>query len=295
MQQSQNELTGGWLSQAYLTYNVGNTMIKAGRQELPKSLSPMAFSEDWNVFKNTYDAIVAINTDIKDTTLVAAYVNRNNSNPWDMGTFADLNGGDGALMLTAQNKSIENVTLTGSYYHLKNFVDVAVADVATNVAGADVAGQFFNFDSDVTGVTSSIWGVRAGKTINDIAFGAAYSSGKDGAYAHNIGGTTSAVYTSTPLNQLIGGLVDEDKWLVSASTAAMNGQFTAMYSVSDSENGSYGGGYAWGQTSELDVVYATKLADVDVVAAYVHAANDEGGLGSDEAANLVRVTATYNF
>jgi len=39
---------GGWISQMYLTYGIGNTTFKLGRQELPKSLSPFAFSENWN-------------------------------------------------------------------------------------------------------------------------------------------------------------------------------------------------------------------------------------------------------
>ena len=46
---------GGWISQMYLTYGVANTTFKLGRQELPKSLSPFAFSEGWNVFKNTFE------------------------------------------------------------------------------------------------------------------------------------------------------------------------------------------------------------------------------------------------
>ena len=71
-------LSSAWISQAYLTYGIGNTSIKVGRQELPKSLSPFAFSEGWNVFKNTFEAALVVNTDIPDTTLVGAYVNRAN-------------------------------------------------------------------------------------------------------------------------------------------------------------------------------------------------------------------------
>ena len=71
-------LSGAWISQAYLTYGLGNTSFKVGRQELPKSLSPFAFSEGWNVFKNTFEAALIVNTDITDTTLVGAFVNRAN-------------------------------------------------------------------------------------------------------------------------------------------------------------------------------------------------------------------------
>ena len=41
-----------YVSQLYLAKTTGKTTLKLGRQELPKSLSPFAFSEGWNVFKN---------------------------------------------------------------------------------------------------------------------------------------------------------------------------------------------------------------------------------------------------
>ncbi|HID15927.1 MAG TPA: hypothetical protein EYP16_03880, partial [Candidatus Atribacteria bacterium] len=67
------------ITKAYLTKKLGNTTLKMGRQELPKNLSPLAFSENWNVYKNTFDAILAVNSgDIPDTTLVGAYVSRSN-------------------------------------------------------------------------------------------------------------------------------------------------------------------------------------------------------------------------
>ncbi|MBD3790128.1 MAG: hypothetical protein IE885_07175, partial [Campylobacterales bacterium] len=114
---------GGWVSQAYLTYGFGNTSIKVGRQELPKSLSPFAFSEDWNVFKNTFDAVLVVNTDLPETTLVGAWVLEENANFMhaNMADFNKLNGNDGVFMLTAQNKSIENLTLTGSWYYAADF------------------------------------------------------------------------------------------------------------------------------------------------------------------------------
>ncbi|HQR74537.1 MAG TPA: hypothetical protein PLH07_03005 [Sulfurovum sp.] len=104
-----NVISGGWISQLYVTYGVNNTSLKAGRQELPQSLSPFAYSEDWNVFKNTFDSVLLVNTDIPDTTLVGAYVYRANANGMhaNMQDFNNLNDQDAVYMLTAQNKSIE--------------------------------------------------------------------------------------------------------------------------------------------------------------------------------------------
>jgi len=118
------------LSKIFIAKKVANTTVKIGRQELPKSLSPLAFSEDWNVFKNTFDAILAVNSDIPDTTLVAAYVTAANATTnlggGSYSNMTDLRAGGpkgfevngGAYMLTIANKSVPMTAITASYYHL---------------------------------------------------------------------------------------------------------------------------------------------------------------------------------
>jgi len=114
------------LTQAYLTYGFGNTQIKIGRQTLPKSLSPFAYSEGWQVFKNTMEAALVVNKDLPDTTVVYAAVGRANSSIGRLDNFEDMGTRWGTAstvrfgtthMLTIQNKSIDNLTLTGSYYY----------------------------------------------------------------------------------------------------------------------------------------------------------------------------------
>ncbi len=78
-----------WFPQAYITYHpcdMGtNTTFKVGRQYLD---TPLAFTERWNLAPNSFDAIVALNQDIVNTTLVAAYVGRGN------GAFATVTNGE---------------------------------------------------------------------------------------------------------------------------------------------------------------------------------------------------------
>jgi len=161
------------ITKAYLTKKVANTTIKAGRQELPKSLSPLAFSEGWNVFKNTFDAVVAINTDIPDTTVVGAYVSRSNNNGGaDTGTFDALHSGssyatglldadgnsidrqatiDNAFMLTVANKSSKLIQPTLTYYALKNIELRTSADgaaVTTQALGKSGSALWANVDVD---------------------------------------------------------------------------------------------------------------------------------------------------
>ena len=111
-------LNGGEVTQAYLTYAIANTTVKVGRMELPKNLSPFAFSETWNVFSNTFEAALVVNSgDIPDTTLVGAWVMRGNS-IGNLGDWSDAGTNDnGIFMLTAVNKTVAGLTLTGTMYY----------------------------------------------------------------------------------------------------------------------------------------------------------------------------------
>lgn len=71
-----------YLGELYLNYKFGNTNIKAGRQKLD---TPMAGSDDARMLPNLFEAIVVSNTDIKDTTLIAAHVSKES-----VGTFGNV-------------------------------------------------------------------------------------------------------------------------------------------------------------------------------------------------------------
>jgi hypothetical protein len=81
--------TQDWLSQAYITFRgcgtaLDKTTFKIGRQYLD---TPLAFTENWNLAPNSFDAIVAVNSDINNVTLVGAYVGKGN------GTFGRVTNG----------------------------------------------------------------------------------------------------------------------------------------------------------------------------------------------------------
>ncbi len=130
--------SGAALSEAYVTYTLGNTTAKVGRQFIT---SPLVNSSGSRMFKEAFQAAVLINTDLPNTTLVAGYSDRFQGRTSDYdksvaggdsempsfkkeavfyGTGA-ANGGsnvfgfDGAYTAAAINKSITNLTLTGQY------------------------------------------------------------------------------------------------------------------------------------------------------------------------------------
>ena len=301
------------MTKAYLTKQVGNTTLKMGRQELPKSLSPLAFSESWNVYKNTFDAVVAINSDIPDTTLVGAYVDRSNNHA-DLGTFDEFQTGKagaevrpdkGAYMLTAQNKSLDGVTLTGSYYalpvgaapHTDAFWLDAKTDLNTlakvPVKLAVQGGQLKPDGLDDTNVL----GVKASAKTNGVNLSLAYSKVGAGTLSvQNVGtGVKTPLYT-----QMIGNqnfiAHDNDTVVLGASMPVGSGKLIANYDMT-TDNSAASNDY-----TELDLIYKTKLLGTNVLAAYVMQQSDnkifaktKDGVATEDTNNIIRVWTRYNF
>jgi imipenem/basic amino acid-specific outer membrane pore len=127
-----------WIHEAYLDYVfTKNTDVKFGRMELD---TPLAFTERWNATANSFEAIVAVNTDVPDTVLIGAWVAKGNGAtntlvhaPQVFGSEATFNpymaydevgNAGGALAFAAINKSIPNTPVQAWFY---NIYDVAQA------------------------------------------------------------------------------------------------------------------------------------------------------------------------
>jgi hypothetical protein len=291
--QGANGLRGGWISQAFLTYGLGNTSIKVGRQTLPKSLSPFAYSENWNVFHNTFDSVLLVNSDITDTTLVGAWVRNGNVNGMhaNMADFGRFNEQDGVYMLTAQNKSISDLTLTGTGYYGKEMIgtdDLTIlwGDAAYDAGSFGVALQGGTLMSDGFADDGVLYGAKLTGSIMGLNAMLAYSHSKD-TYPHQLGGSTSAMYTSTVVNQVLGGALtetDADKYVLGANMDALGGNIAGAYAYTDSDKSD--------KTNEFDLVYSTNLtSNTNLVLAYVYADTDS----VDDSINFVRVVGSYKF
>jgi hypothetical protein len=71
-----------FIGQAYLDYTNGKTNVKVGRQKLD---TPMAGSDDARMLPNLFEAAVLVNTDLENTTLIAAHVTKMTA-----GTFSNI-------------------------------------------------------------------------------------------------------------------------------------------------------------------------------------------------------------
>ncbi len=285
-------LNAAYFSQLYLTYGMGNTSLKVGRQELPKALSPFAYSEGWNVFNNTFDAALLVNTDIQDTVLVGAWVRSLNVNGEHalMADFNKINASDGVFMLTAQNKSIADLTLTGSWYYGSDYaagndLNILWGDAQYNAGVANIGIQGGAVMCDAVDDTKAFGAMASGK-LDILNVSAAYSHVNNSTLGmFQTGGDTSALYTDTALNQVDSVLGvnlnnDMDKFVVTAGADVLGGNLTGVYAYVD--NG--------GDFNEVDVVYSTNITENLVgVLAYVYSDVVAGDV------NLIRAVAKYNF
>ncbi len=289
-------------SKAYLTKKVGNTTLKLGRQELPKNLSPLAFSENWNVFKNTFDAIVAVNSDIPDTTLVGAYVSRSNKHA-DLSKFTPLIGtvagsdgqNNGAYMLTAANKSVANTPITVSYYQLPSSdLSAFWADVKANKLGpVNLALQGGTVMNGATGgKDTTAYGAKVAAKAGPVNLSLAYSTVDDGDVPIvNLGtGVKTPLYTQMVANQ---GAInsDNDTFVLKAVAPAGPGKLIAQYGMTSDDSS------AENDYNELDVLYKFKALGTNMLAGYVMQKYDKKTFanGTDDTNNIIRVWSRYNF
>nr|WP_321266781.1 hypothetical protein [uncultured Sulfurimonas sp.] len=318
------------VTKIFVAKKIANTTVKIGRQELPKSLSPFAFSEDWNVFKNTFDAALVVNTDIPDTTLVGAYVAGGNSST-DIQNIGDLavgrtSTGAGAAgvavngtayMLTIANKSIPMTAITATYYDLAKVATGTPKDGASiiwgdvKVAGKELpmglmvglqGGQISPEDSTALDNTTA-FGAKVGmKPMDALSVCLAYTSvdgtkNKVNVAMKNAGGIKTPLYTQMIYNQDAIALDSNTFMLKAAYNTGDYGTITAQYAAS-----------ATGKDSslitrnakdtdygELDLVYKVEAAGVQYFAAFINRSWSEKNAATADSDNRLRVWARYNF
>lgn len=152
-----------YLGEAYVQYKNGNTTLKGGRQKLD---TPMAGSDDARMLPNLFEAYVLSNTDVKDTTLIAAHVTK-----FAQGSFGRVYNG-GVLSVTSGYSLVDSKT------HVGEFVDMGTYAIGENTGGVSVAAAIY---SGVPGLKLQVWDYYAQDILNAIYaeanYGWSYASG----------------------------------------------------------------------------------------------------------------------
>ncbi len=319
------------LTKIFVAKTIANTTAKVGRMELPKSLSPFAYSEGWNVFKNTFDAALLINSDIPDTLVVGAYVSGGTDmtlgSTGNLEAVNDTAGGNtagipiegSAYMLTVQNKSIPMTTLTGSYYDL-NKIDTlqTVGDGKTGAAAmwldAKVAGKDMPLglkiglqggmitpensgldDTTAMGAKASI------KVIDALTLALAYTmvdgnDNKGNVAIKNTGtGIKSPLYTQMVYNQDAISLDADTYMLKAAYNTGDYGTVIAQYAGTSAGNSNLMGAKA--DYAEFDLMYKLKAGGVSYFAAYINRSLDDPAAvaGDGDSEDKIRFWARLAF
>ncbi len=323
--------TQNWASQAYVTYSpcntiLSNTTFKIGRQYLD---TPLAFTERWNLAPNSFDAIVVLNQDIKNVTLVGAYVGRGNgvkvrvSNGDKFEGYgtnaAHPDGGRGAYAVGALTKFIDGLPINLWYYDVVGTADAFWADADYTYKMAedmsfDLGAQYGSImpkgavEDAIPGIgDTNGFGVKIGTKIGMFDVMAAYSSVDDdngnakvalantATMSGTTGGKKTKLYTAGIYTDGTGVAVpgsDAYKLKASAKVAGI-GKFIAQYVVCENDNN-----LAMQNVSELDVIYATKLAGINTKWIYMNRSIDEGAVanaGLKDDTNHFRVILSKNF
>lgn len=227
-----------WTEEAYLAYTAGKTTAKIGRQTLA---TPLAFTENWNVVDNTFEAAVLLNNDIENTTLVGAWVGKHNGvgllNPTAGRNTTVAHGGkfstfgtDGAYaagaitklipMTTAQVWVYDVVDIAQAYWLQADAKFIGMLNVGAQYAGMNPSTHLGGGTSDRS---NSMWALKGSVDVANSNFYAAYSSVGTGTlgFANVATGDKTMMYTGLASVYFDGEIVaapDTEAWKVGAST-----------------------------------------------------------------------------
>lgn len=223
----------GALNQIYMgemnfIKKAGGTTLVVGRQKIN---TPLCNSDGWNVHPNTFDAIVAVNGDIPNLTLIGAYVGNERTTVGGASQpYATLYGATGLLGTSKTNgkfntffeegayaaaaifTGIKDTPIRLFYYDVTYIAQAMYADVSTKIGGIGLAGQYMSFTparyvKAVNEDSTTAFGAKVTANVGGFGLMGAFSSvGEDGILAAaNVGDaqTKTPLYTAT-----IGGDAD---------------------------------------------------------------------------------------
>ncbi len=300
--------------EAYLTKKIGKTTLKAGRQELD---TPLVFTERWNVMPITYDAIVLLNQDVQNLTLVGAYVSKANSHK-NLGQFSTLAGGlavDGAYAV-AGIYSNGHATASGWFYNVPSIINGYWVEAKTNaIANMDITLQAggLMWDDDLSDADdTTAFGLKVAYKVTDgttISVAGATVGGEKGSHSMSNLGTTNGV--SGGKTKLATATISGDGDVAGATdTTSYKLQLdqkvgesgnlrlaVAQYDHGEDSNSKYADNTA----TVFEAVYKQKIGGVDVLGAYMYDQNVQGWTvkksdeDDSEDAHTLRLVLRYNF
>ena len=308
---------GVWIDTLNLAFHpldgITNTTLVLGRQALD---TPLVFTEKWNIAENTYDAAVAVNNDIVDTTLVGAWVGRSNGqdvvdqlnskNEFAIGGLVHSDGisdngfnrfltDEGAYTVGAITKAIPMLTAQAWYYVAPSVANLAWLQADTDIMGFTLGGQYVYSDPAAdNSKTGGAYATKIGYNYEGLGLSVAYSdTDEDLMTASNLGGTQSKLYTEAWWDYSHVAQPDTQTVTVAAEydlpeIAALGLYYTNADHGVETNN----------DFQEIALTAGKDLGNLNLTLAYVNSDldGDIDTAGNDiDATNDVQVYATYKF
>ncbi|CAA6816301.1 MAG: Unknown protein [uncultured Sulfurovum sp.] len=292
--------TAHWAEKAFITYKMGNTTAKVGRQHLN---TPMAFTEAWNVAANSFDAAVLLNSDIENVTLMGAYVGRGNGGNQQAGngfSTVRLNGEftkyvvDGAYAAGIYAKPMKGLGLNAHYWNVLQVADALWLDANYAISGVKLGAVYAQTMPKATaGDDINALAIKAGTKAGPVNLFAAYSTIEEGNAGSIPFGNTATGFKKTKLptagvysDGLYVAQRGSDSFKVKAAMPVGSFKLAAQYInvANDVLPGL--------EVGEFDFIASTKIKDVNVKAIYVNRDHELAGKADWD---HVRIIAGINF
>lgn len=292
------------LGQAYVNVAMGNTNLKAGRQQID---TPYADSDDIRMIPNLFEAYVLSNTDLPDTTLIAAQVEK-----WsgvDAGTpekFEPLvAGADGVTMFAGVYGGIPDTELSLWYYDVDQLTAIAYLEGATEVAlgegmGLALGAQYANqSEKSSSGVDGTVWGISAELGIESAGTTvmAAYNDISNDAGTSVVNGFGGGPYMTSMDETTIEGLYDGSAWLagVSVDLGMIGAEGLSIgYAYGDFEDGNTGAAKEEYTESDITAEYAIN-DNLSALVIYTDMEHKTGGVKQSDSFDRLQAYVNYSF
>ena len=310
-----------WMTEAWIAATAGKTTVKLGRMELD---TPLVFTEKWSIEKNTFEAVVVVNQDIPDTTLVGAYVGNGNGTTDGKvalnGTNTRLEvaaagvvntdgkfttyGTDGAYAVGIVNNSVKPLTVQAWYYDLTRLATAYWLQADLNMEGILAGAQYTAQELKASGSdTADTYALMLGYEMKDVAtIKVAYSDSNDkGALtAANTATSTGAskLYTEAWWNYGYVTAKDTTAWNVAVEGKAAGIDLGAYYTQADQGTSN---GAKDIDMKEFTVTAGKSFGPLDATVAYIYTKADDqndntnDGIVNGEAYNMIQAYLTLNF
>jgi len=241
---------GGTLSEAYLAYTLGNTTAKVGRQYIA---TPLVSGSGSRMFKESFEGAVLVNTDLPQTTLIAAYVDRFQARTSSVSNFPNVAAASAFPSFTANSASINENGDAPTFEKSAAFTGGAAGGLVAKFDGAYSAGVINKSINNLT-----LTGQYAIVKDVEVPLAALAALGLSGKAVDDIDVYYTEVNYVLPLSGLKLGFDANFRGSKAGSeldVANLDGTYTAGR-VSISELAGFGASFAYGTTSKNDAVIA---------------------------------------